>query len=67
MTDKLGMDGTLGSELPPLDEDGPLERGVVDLDSIESLTKIGLRKNGRKEGFCVTHGSISRIKRLARR
>lgn len=38
ITDRLGMDGTFGSELL-VDDDGPLESdGVVDLDSIESFT-----------------------------
>lgn len=69
ITDRLGMDGTFGSELPPLEDEGPLESGVVDLDSIESFTWIvtGFRKKGLNEGFCVIHGSISKINRLARR
>ena len=43
------MEEFLGSELPPLDEEAPFEIGVVDLESIESLTGIviGLRKKGR--------------------
>ncbi len=53
ITDKLGIDGTFGSEFPPLDDDGPLESGVVDLESIESFTCIvtGFLRKGRKDGF----------------